>query len=100
MTPGTLSWIPGAENLVFEKKRDGFLWAPMTLQGTLSEPREDLSGRLIAAAGKAILRDLPDGLLNEAQKFLDPSGESADPNSIINQGKDLLDTLSPFLRGF
>ena len=100
VTPGTLSWIPGAENLVFEKKRDGFLWAPMTLQGTLSEPREDLSGRLITAAGEAILRDLPDGLLNEAQKFLDPSGESADPSSIINQGKDLLDTLSPFLKGF
>ncbi|NRB75362.1 MAG: hypothetical protein HRU46_13455 [Verrucomicrobiales bacterium] len=100
VTPGTLRWIPGAENLVFVEKRDGFLWAPMTLQGTLSEPQEDLSGRLIAAAGEAILKELPEGLLNEAQKFLDPSGESPDPGSIINQGKDLLDTLSPFLRGF
>ena len=100
VTPGTLRWIPGAENLVFVEKRDGFLWAPMTLQGTLSEPQEDLSGRLIAAAGEAILKELPEGLLNEAQKFLDPSGESPDPGSIINQGKDLLDALSPFLKGF
>lgn len=99
VTPGTLRWIPGAENLVFVEKRDGFLWAPMTLQGTLSEPQEDLSGRLIAAAGEAILKELPEGLLNEAQKFLDPSGESPD-GSIINQGKGLLDTLSPFLKGF
>ena len=72
----------------------------MTLQGTLSEPQEDLSGRLIAAAGEAILKELPEGLLNEAQKLLDPSGESPDPGSIINQGKDLLDALSPFLKGF
>ncbi len=100
VTPGTLRWIPGAENLVFVEKRDGFLWAPMTLTGTLSEPEEDLSGRLIAAAGEAILKELPEGLLNEAQKFLDPSGKPADPGSIIDQGKGILESLSPFLKGF
>ena len=100
VTPGTLRWIPGASQGVFVEKRDGFLWAPMTLSGTLSEPKEDLSSRLIAAAGEAILKQLPEGLLNEAQKFLDPSVESPDPGSIIKQGKDLLDSLSPFLKGF
>ncbi len=100
VTPGTLRWIPGASQVVFVEKRDGFLWAPMTISGTLSEPKEDLSGRLIAAAGEAILKQLPEGLLNEAQKFLDPSADSLDPGSIINQGKDLLDSLSPFLKGF
>ncbi|MEM9015970.1 MAG: hypothetical protein AAGC68_03070, partial [Verrucomicrobiota bacterium] len=55
VTPGTLRWIPGAERKVFLDERDGFLWAPMTVTGTIAEPKEDLSGRLIAAAGEAIL---------------------------------------------
>jgi len=99
VTPGTMRWIPGAERKVFVKDRDGFLWAPMQLTGTLSEPKEDLSGRLIAAAGAAIMEDLPSGLLNEAQKIL--GGEEGAPLSpdAIDQGRKMLDLLTPFLKG-
>ena len=63
VTPGTMRWIPGAERLVFVEDRDGFLWAPLRLSGTTTEPKEDLTGRLVAAAGEAIITDLPTGLL-------------------------------------
>ncbi len=98
VAPGTLRWIPGAERKVFIKERDGFLWTTMNLTGTLDEPVEDLSGKLIAAAGAAILEELPEGLLDEAQKFLNPETEGEKPNSLLEQGKPLLDLLTPFLR--
>lgn len=102
VTPGTLRWIPGAERQVFTENRDGFLWAPLNLTGTTSEPKEDLSGRLIAAAGEEILKGLPDGVLKEVNKLLPtgPDGEnpSVDPSELIDQAKPLIDMLSPFLK--
>ncbi|MDF1825491.1 MAG: hypothetical protein P1U68_12665 [Verrucomicrobiales bacterium] len=102
VSPGTLRWIPGAEQEVFTESKDGFLWAPLNLTGTVSEPREDLSGRLIAAAGEEILNALPEGILKEAYKFLptNPDGDdsAADPSDLIEQAKPLLDMLSPFLK--
>lgn len=99
VTPGTLRWIPGAERKIFLEEREGFLWAPMRLTGTVSEPREDLSPRLVAAAGEAILEELPEGLLDEARKFLGGEGEENDPSDdLIERGKPLLDLLTPFLK--
>lgn len=95
VTPGTMRWIPGAERLVFTEQRDGFLWAPMTLAGTVQEPKEDLSARLIAAAGEALIGELPQGVIDGAQKLLGPDGNSED---LIKQGKGLLDMLTPFLK--
>lgn len=99
VTPGTMRWIPGAERKVFTQERDGFLWAPMKLAGTVSQPQEDLSGRLIAAAGEAIIEDLPAGLLNEANRILGGGGESDDAPGAVEQGQRMLDLLTPFLRG-
>mgnify|MGYP003632970106 CR=1 FL=1 len=99
VTAGTLRWIPGAERQVFVESRDGFLWAPLNLTGTISEPKEDLSGRLIAAAGEAILKELPEGLLNEAQKFLNPRDGASDSDDLQERGKSVIDILSPFLKG-
>lgn len=102
VTPGTLRWIPGAERQVFTEQKDGFLWAPLNLSGTVNEPREDLSSRLIAAAGEEILTGLPEGLLKEASKLLAPgeNGEApaVEPSDLIEQAKPLLDMLSPFLK--
>ncbi|MEM7600696.1 MAG: hypothetical protein AAF357_04700 [Verrucomicrobiota bacterium] len=102
VTPGTLRWIPGAERSVFIEQRDGFLWTSMNLTGTLSDPKEDLSGRLVAAAGAEILNALPDGLLKEAQKFLGTGSptESANPDGgrdIQVPGGSILDLITPFL---
>lgn len=102
VTPGTMRWIPGAERLVFTVERDGFLWAPMKLAGTLAEPREDLSARLIAAAGEAVISDLPAGVLDAAQGLLKPGGEPGEEKSatgdLIDQGKKALELLTPLLK--
>lgn len=98
VTPGTMRWIPGAERLVFTTDRDGFLWAPMTLSGTTSEPKEDLSVRLVAAAGEAILGDLPGGVIEGAKGILDPGSEGSTTSDLIEQGKKMIDLLGPLLK--
>ncbi|MEM6280481.1 MAG: hypothetical protein AAF733_13445, partial [Verrucomicrobiota bacterium] len=101
VTPGTLRWIPGAKRRVFTESRDGFLWAPLNITGTVTEPKEDLSDRLIAAAGEEMM-ELPEGVLREMNKILPtgPDGETpaVDPSDLIDQAKPILDMLSPFLK--
>lgn len=60
LLPGTLANIPGAETDVFTPGERGLLWAPLHLTGTLDKPREDLSDRLISAAGLRMLETLPE----------------------------------------
>ncbi len=99
VTPGTMRWIPGAERLVFIEDRDGFRWAPMRLSGTTSAPQEDLTGRLVAAAGEAIISELPSGLLEGAQELLNPGSGTPKTDELIEQGKKALDLFTPFLNG-
>ena len=96
VTPGTMRWIPGAERLVFTEDRDGFLWTPMTLGGTVQEPTEDLSARLISAAGEAVLGGLPSGAVEGVKKIL---GSGEDSEELIKQGKKLLDMFGPLFNG-
>lgn len=60
LAPGTLASIPGAETDVFAPGERGLMWAPLRLTGTLDKPREDLTDRLIAAAGLRMLETLPE----------------------------------------
>ena len=60
ITPGTLAHIPGAETQVFQRGKLGLLWAPMVISGTLDSPQEDLSERLIAAAGGRMFEMVPE----------------------------------------
>lgn len=62
ITPGTLRWIPGAEQSVFTENRDGFVWTSVKIGGTVANVREDLSGRIIAAAAARIIERLPGGV--------------------------------------
>lgn len=59
LAPGTLAQIPGAEEDVFAPGDRGLLWAPMHLSGTLDDPKEDLSERLMAAAGARMFEIIP-----------------------------------------
>lgn len=59
LAPGTLAQIPGAEEDVFLPGPRGLLWAPMHLSGTTDEPKEDLSARLMAAAGVRMFDIIP-----------------------------------------
>jgi hypothetical protein len=60
LAPGTLATIPGAETHVFLAGERGLLWTPLRITGTLDRPKEDLTDRLIAAAGLRMFDQLPE----------------------------------------
>jgi len=60
VAPGTLAGIPGAETHVFTPGERGMLWTSLRVTGTLEKPKEDLTDRLIAAAGIRMLETLPE----------------------------------------
>jgi hypothetical protein len=60
LAPGTLARIPGAESKVFVERREGLMWAPLRITGTKDNPQEDLSERLIAAAGERMFEMIPE----------------------------------------
>jgi hypothetical protein len=55
VTAPSLQWLPGSQERVFTESRDGYLWTPMHLTGPASNPKDDLTPRLAAAAGEAVL---------------------------------------------
>lgn len=73
VTPETLKWIPGAQQHVFTATNPsgpaGMLWTPLRITGTLQAPREDLTARLAAGAGKAVL-DVPGQVVNQGSELL------------------------------
>jgi hypothetical protein len=60
LAPGTLSRIPGAETDVFVRGERGLLWAPLRITGTLDDPQEDLTDRLVEAAGMRMFEVIPE----------------------------------------
>lgn len=60
LAPGTLRTIPGAETVVFLPGERGLLWTPLRITGTLDDPKEDLTDRLIAAAGIRMFDQIPE----------------------------------------
>jgi hypothetical protein len=60
LAPGTLASIPGAETDVFISGEHGLLWTPLRITGTLDDPKEDLTERLIAAAGTRMFDQIPE----------------------------------------
>ena len=80
VTPGSLAGIPGAETQVFKRGKLGLLWAPLKISGTLDRPKEDLSDRLISAAGERMFELIPES----GQYVLRYSGE------VMSQSTQLL----------
>lgn len=95
VTPGTLRWIPGAERKVFVTSSNGFLWTDMNVTGTLDAPKEDLSARLVTAAVESVVEEAPQKAIDAAKEAI--KNPTATPGSVIEEGKKLLDTLSPLL---
>ncbi len=60
VAPSVLAGVPGAESVVFTESRAGMRWTPVKISGTLDDPQEDLSARLVRAAGERILEIVPD----------------------------------------
>lgn len=59
IAPGTLASIPGAETDVFLPGEKGLLWTDLRITGTTDDLKEDLTPRLVAAAGLRMFEELP-----------------------------------------
>lgn len=46
--------LPGAREKIFAEERNGYLWTPVAVSGTVRDPQEDLSPRLTAVAKEAV----------------------------------------------
>lgn len=90
LIPGTLAHIPGAETQVFHPGERNLLWAPINLSGTVDDPREDLTERLMVAAGARMLETLPE----TGQKVLKFTGKIMDEATpaALEKGRELLKT--------
>jgi hypothetical protein len=84
VAPNSLRWLPGSRERVFKNSRDGYLWTPLTVGGTLEHPTEDLSPRLLAAMGADVI-DQGTKVLNNA------------PGTAVDGVKGVLDILRPFV---
>lgn len=95
VAPGILSVIQGAEAVVFSPGERGLLWTKVKITGTVDNPKEDLSERLIAAAGMRIIEELPGGdrVLKYSKRYL---GDN--PQEAIRKGIDTFDDAEKAVR--
>ncbi|MGC6427347.1 MAG: hypothetical protein ACON5H_10185 [Akkermansiaceae bacterium] len=103
ITPGTLIHLPGAETKVFQRGKLGLLWAPVNIGGTLDSPTEDLSDRLIEAAGERMFELIPETgrwalkysgqeIGSQTKDLLENHGVVLGvANSVLGNGKSLVD---------
>lgn len=89
LVPGTLANIPGAETHVFKPGSHGLLWAPLRITGTVDNPKEDLTDRLIDAAGMRMFEQLPETGEQVFKFTRNALGEA--PSRVVEQGRDLID---------
>ena len=89
VSPETLRWVPGAQGHVFTQSRadgpPGFVWTTVVISGTLDSVREDLSNRLLAAAGKALI-EAPFDAAGKGVELLGSGGKTA-----VEGGKTLIE---------
>ncbi len=95
--PGTLSTIPGAETHVFQPGERNMLWAPIRITGTVDKPEEDLSQRLMLAAGARLFTIIPE----TGAKVLKFSGREIKDGAdkVIEEGKNLIEGAGSLLDG-
>ncbi len=97
VVPGVLSHIPGAETKVFTKGKDQLLWASMKIGGTIGALEEDLSNRMLIAAGMRMFEIVPE----TGAQVLKYTGETLEslslpieftqlPNELLKAGSDVL----------
>lgn len=84
IAPGTLALLPGAETRVFQPGERGLLWTPIHVTGTTDDPKEDLSERLIIAAGVRMFETLPENGGKVLKFTSDVLGKP--PEEIIGKG--------------
>jgi hypothetical protein len=96
LAPGTLASIPGAETDVFAPGEKGLLWTTLRISGKIDHPKEDLTDRLIAAAGLRMFEDLP-GSGEKALKFSRSLlGDS--PEDALSRGGEVIEKTQDFVK--
>ncbi len=70
VSAGTLRWLPGARTRVFTVERDGYQWTKVKVQGPTDNIQEDLSTRLITAAGAELFEDTKGAVQKGAERLL------------------------------
>ncbi len=88
IVPGVLSNIPGAETHVFRPGEMGLLWTDIHITGTVDDPEEDLTVRLIEAAGLRMFEQLPESGEKVLKFTRSVLGES--PSEAIDKGKMMI----------
>jgi len=96
LPPEKLSNIPGAETHVFSPGKDNFSWATVKITGTVDDIKQDLTNRLIEAAGRRMVEQFlelsGEGLnaenVNKALETLGVTGDAAKPllKSMLESG--------------
>jgi hypothetical protein len=71
LTPSTLQWIPGSQEQVFTVSGEGYRWTTMHLSGPANHPVDDLTPRLVAATGGAVIQGAEGAVRKAAQSALD-----------------------------
>ena len=89
LVPGTLANIPGAETHVFKPGPHGLLWAPLRITGTIDNPKEDLTDRLIEAAGLRMFEKLPETGEQVLKFTRNALGET--PSHVVEKGRVIID---------
>lgn len=104
LVPNAIAAIPGAESGVFTAGDHGLMWTPLRISGTLANPEEDLTARLIAAAGLRLLDQIPE-TGEQVIKFTrsaltDPPIKTIDKGiKIIGEGGKAVESAAGFLNG-
>jgi len=77
--PGSMTWLPGAEQKVFLLPDSGYLWTDIVLSGTVDSPQNDLVPKLAAAGVNTVI----DTIKN-------PAAVKESVEGAIGAGRDLL----------
>jgi hypothetical protein len=104
LAPGTLASIPGAETDVFAPGERGLLWTPLRISGTLDDPEEDLTDRLVAAAGMRMFDVIPESgekVIKFSRSVLgdNPTETLEKGRKIIEENADLIKDVGGVLDG-
>jgi hypothetical protein len=105
LAAGTLATIPGAETHVFVAGERGLVWAPLRITGTLDDPKEDLTDRLVAAAGMRMFDVIPETgekVIKFSRSLLgDVPAQAVDQGTkIIEQTSGLVEGVGGVIDGF
>jgi hypothetical protein len=84
LSPSLIQGLDGMLAKVFSRQENGFVWASVTVGGTLDDPTENLSGRLASAVGEAAL----DAVKPVLQSVPEPARKAVDET--INTLFDIL----------